>query len=45
MTYPIIQKDSNGKLTHYRDSNGFEDWFEYDSNGNMTPNPNTMQTS
>ena len=27
--------NSNGNMIHYKDSNGYEFWKEYDSNGNM----------
>ena len=33
---PIIETleyDKNGNLIHFKDSNGYESWNEYDSNG------------
>ena len=31
---PIYEYDSNGRMTYYKDSNGYEGWREYDANGN-----------
>ncbi len=27
--------DTNGNMTHYKDSDGIEEWFEFDANGKM----------
>ena len=40
MSKPIIKRDSNGNITHYKTPSGYEQWSEYDSNGNVIPNPN-----
>jgi YD repeat-containing protein len=32
---PISEYDSNGKVIHCKNSNGFEWWQEFDTNGNM----------
>ena len=34
MTNTIKEYDNNGKLIHYRYSDGFEVWYDYDTNGN-----------
>ena len=45
--YPHTTKDSKGNIIHYKDSNGFEFWQEYDERGNeiyykTIPNPNNI---
>ena len=35
MNYPHITKDSKENIIHYKDSNGFEYWAEFDSNNNL----------
>ena len=35
MLNSVREYDSNGKLIHSKDSNGYEYWKEYDSNGNL----------
>ena len=28
--------DKKGNVTHYKDSDGYERWYEYDEKGNVT---------
>ena len=35
MHYPHTTKDNKGNVIHYKDSNGYERWYEYDSNNNL----------
>lgn len=32
----IIEKDERGNIIHYKNSNGYEYWREYDSTDNVT---------
>ena len=35
MANTIKEYDNNGNMIHYRNSRGFEEWREYDTNGNV----------
>ena len=36
MSNEIKESDNNGKLIHYRTSDGYEWWYDYDTNGKLT---------
>ena len=38
-----ISKYRNGLLIHYKDSNGFEKWLEYDENNNLIYHKNSNE--
>ena len=31
---PSIKYDENGNMIHYKNSDGFEEWWDYDENNN-----------
>jgi hypothetical protein len=35
INYPLVTKDSKGNVVHTKDSDGYENWREYDENNNF----------